>query len=563
MAQGRSDVASAWRSLPKKGQLFVLCLARLSEPITRTSFSTYIFYQLQSLDPSLTSTEIVKQAAWMQTALTIMQAMVSLPLSRLADSSACGRKPILLVGLGVLAASTLYFGFITSFRQALLLRMIEGSVNGNTVVIRTMVSEVVTEKRHQPRAFLLLPLTFNVGALIGPPVAGFLVSYAREHVSDSAFLARWTYAPPMLLMGSIITISFLGVFFFLEETLPSLGGRIDIGLRLQQILADAWHGRMLSQSSAEQQTSYEALAQLDARHSDSNDSDNDDRDCNKTFQVEEEEISTFQRKRELPLRLALTKNVLLTTACQGMLDGITMAYNILWSLFLSDPPKDQQHGLRFSGGAGLEPSQIALSIIILAVGALPLQIFVYPRVCARVGTLKTFRWFSWCLPFAFAATPFIAIAKDRPALMWGFILIVQLLVVFVSAMVVPSITVLTNKLSFRAPKHSNSPQGLLTSLTAFFNSSSPHPSALATTHGLAVTFSAIARTISPLAASAVYAYGQSYRFGGLVWWLMAATGICVCILSHAIYEGSGQEVQVPSEDHGNDTDSTRTTSGCS
>lgn len=39
------------------------------------------------------------------------------------------------------------FGFITSFKQAVFLRIFEGVTNGNVAVVRTMVSEVVPEKR--------------------------------------------------------------------------------------------------------------------------------------------------------------------------------------------------------------------------------------------------------------------------------------------------------------------------------------------------------------------------------------------------------------------------------
>lgn len=39
------------------------------------------------------------------------------------------------------------FGFITNFKQALALRILEGFVNGNVATVRTMVSEVVVEKR--------------------------------------------------------------------------------------------------------------------------------------------------------------------------------------------------------------------------------------------------------------------------------------------------------------------------------------------------------------------------------------------------------------------------------
>ena len=38
-----------------------------------------------------------------------------------------------------------------------------GALNGNVGVMRTMISEIIKEKRFQSRAFLLLPMCFNIG----------------------------------------------------------------------------------------------------------------------------------------------------------------------------------------------------------------------------------------------------------------------------------------------------------------------------------------------------------------------------------------------------------------
>lgn len=159
---------------------------------------------------------------------------------------------------------------------------------------------------------------------------------------------------------------------------------------------------------------------------------------------------------KMPLRKALTANVLLATSCQAMLDGLTAGYNTLWPLFLSDPPasaalslRDERGSspLRFSGGAGLQPYQIALTLTILAVTALPLQILVYPRVSYKLKPLGTLRCFLWCPALAFALAPFIAVTAKFPVLMWLVIAVVQLLMVLTAAMVVPSATLMTNKLS--------------------------------------------------------------------------------------------------------------------
>lgn len=53
----------------------------------------------------------------------------------------------LTFGLVHVVLGCVAFGFITNFKQALALRILEGLVNGNVATVRTMVSEVVIEKR--------------------------------------------------------------------------------------------------------------------------------------------------------------------------------------------------------------------------------------------------------------------------------------------------------------------------------------------------------------------------------------------------------------------------------
>lgn len=52
--------------------------------------------------------------------------------------------------------------------MAFAFRFMGGALNGNIGVMRTMISEIIKEKKFQSRAFLLLPVTFNIGVIIGP-----------------------------------------------------------------------------------------------------------------------------------------------------------------------------------------------------------------------------------------------------------------------------------------------------------------------------------------------------------------------------------------------------------
>lgn len=58
-----------------------------------------------------------------------------------------GRKRILLIGLAGTTISCVGFGLATTFWQALMFRMMAGALNGNVGVMRTMISEIVREKR--------------------------------------------------------------------------------------------------------------------------------------------------------------------------------------------------------------------------------------------------------------------------------------------------------------------------------------------------------------------------------------------------------------------------------
>lgn len=157
----------AWRDLPKKSQLAILTLARLSEPLTQTSLQAYMFYQLKSFNPSLPSSTISAQAGMLQGSFTAAQFVTAIPWGRMADSEWGGRKRVLLIGLAGTGISCVGFGFSRTFWQAMVCRTLGGALNGNVGVMRTMISEIIKEKKFQSRAFLLLPMCFNIGTFAG------------------------------------------------------------------------------------------------------------------------------------------------------------------------------------------------------------------------------------------------------------------------------------------------------------------------------------------------------------------------------------------------------------
>lgn len=171
----------SWRDLPQKSQLAVLTLARLSEPLTQTSLQAYMFYQLKSFDPSLPTSTISAQAGMLQGSFTAAQFVTAIMWGRMADAEWSGRKRVLLIGLAGTGLSCVGFGFSGTFWQAMVCRTLGGALNGNVGVMRTMISEIIKEKRFQSRAFLLLPMCFNIGTFDGAPVRSIADGGCRCH----------------------------------------------------------------------------------------------------------------------------------------------------------------------------------------------------------------------------------------------------------------------------------------------------------------------------------------------------------------------------------------------
>lgn len=157
----------SWKDLPRKKQLVVITLTRLSEPLVQTSLQAYMFYQLKWFDPSLSDSVISGQAGILHASFTAAQLLTAMMWGRVADSSRFGRKKVILIGLTGTLVSCLGFGFSKTFWQALFFRCLGGVTNGNVGVLRTMISEIVREKKYRKSTLFLFPTTGRTGEMPG------------------------------------------------------------------------------------------------------------------------------------------------------------------------------------------------------------------------------------------------------------------------------------------------------------------------------------------------------------------------------------------------------------
>ena len=239
------------------------------------------------------------------------------------------------------------------------------------------------------------------------------------------------------------------------------------------------------------------------------------------------------RKRPT-FRETWTRNVLLTLLASFVLVIHMSTFNSLTFVFLPTPraPPETRDGLlHFGGGLGFPSSQVGLATAIIGLIGLPLQIFVYPGVQTRMGTLTSFRTF---LPFSIVAyilMPFLVLLPAVPKIIWP------------SFTVVVAIQVISRTFSL--------PAGVI-----LLNSSITNPAVLGTVHGVAQSIMSGARALGPLIGGWGLALGLQHNFIVGVWWFYAIVAFLGWLLLWTIHEGQGLQKQSDPEDEEDDRFST-------
>ncbi|KAL2844219.1 MFS general substrate transporter [Aspergillus pseudodeflectus] len=530
-----------WMSLPQKKQLALLGLCRVFDFLQIASLQAYMFYQLKSFDETLSDSDVSTQAGILQGAFTAAQFATAIPWGRVADAEWGGRKFVLLVGLLGTAVSCLGVAYSTSFAQAVFWRSFGGAINGTVGIIRTMIAENVKEKKYHSRAFLILPIGFNIAALFGPVMGGMLSdpvrSYPRLFGPNSSFggengvewLMRYPYALPMLANAVFLTFCAGCVALGLEETLQACKGKPGLGVFCKRLVSRGAKAVIPSSSPLYSRlpfADYDESGPLLSRQ-------------NESYELEEKAAKPGRHARVLPFRQIWTKNVLSTLLAQAFFDFQMGAFNNLWLLFLSTPRYDsndpaspvQRLPFVFTGGLGMLPQSVGFATAILGVIGMMLQFTIYPSINSRLGTAKSYQYFLTLFPVAYAFAPYIALAPSTTpppgqangGWVWFSIIVVLFLQVTARTFTLPTSIILLNNCS-------------------------PHPSVLGTIHGIGQSVSSAFRTIGPIFSGAWYGYGLEIGTVGFAWWLIALVSVFGCVAAIFVYEGSGHEVYLPGEE---------------
>ncbi|KAF2501305.1 MFS general substrate transporter [Lophium mytilinum] len=532
----KQTVEASWATIPNKDQLAILALSRLVDFWQMAGLQSYMIHQLRSFDPMLPEATISHQAGILQGSFTAAQIVTSILWGRAADKPALGRKNVLLTGLIGTGISCIGVGFAETFWQAAVWRMLGGAINGTVGAARTMVAECV-EKKYHSRAFLLLPVAFNVANILGPVVGGLLVHPATRFSSTFgrnstyggatgvAWMMKYPFALPSLLCTFLLFSEAALVIMYLRETLPAA--------RLRQgknsFFLEMWHGIIgIFRPSTNQ-----GYLPVDPSPTTYDQDKKDELDS--LANPHNEKTLLPKPPQALPFKRIWTPNVLCTLLSIAIFDFHMGAFSSLWPIFLStsrasSTPISKRTPFHFTGGLAFHPATIGASLAVLGLVGLALQLLLYPTATARHGLLRCFRAALFLFPAAYALAPYLALlpsSTPAPApasgmWVWAGICAVLTLQVAARTFALPASIVL-------------------------LNNAAPHPSVLATVHGVGQSVSTAGRTVGPVVAG--YWNGRGLEIGrvGLAWWAVAGVSAVGCGASFWVRDGSGHEILLEGE----------------
>ncbi|KKY18169.1 putative major facilitator superfamily transporter [Phaeomoniella chlamydospora] len=487
-------------------QLTILAICRFAEPIAFCSILAYTYVMVQDLHNG-DDTNASFYAGLLVSAFAVAEAMTAMIWGAVSDKY--GRKPVVLMGLGGVALSSLIFGLAQKYWVALLARFIGGALNGNVAVMQTMVAEMVKKPEQEPRAYAVQPFVWALGSIVGSAMGGFLAQPARFYPSlfpEDGLFGRYPYLLPNLVAVAVIVLAIVQGIFLLEETNPLFHKKDDKSdqpnndsilhnetsplLRVtSRRISD---GNQSTMSRASIIDGLREIRKQPAFLEESLPTSN-----NQTFDIRRSSFGTMYSISNGPAHMDPPQSdpspktfnfaVWMITGALVLVSYHQMAFAAIMPVYLLDNPDITGHRLDLIGGLGYTVHDVGVFMAVNGVIALFIQAFVFPFYVEKIGVWKSFFWLIVLYPISYIIMPFLSMLPIN--ILPVGIYVSMALQNFFGIIVIPCALIL-------------------------LKNACPSPLVLGKVNGLAMSSCCGARTLSPPVVGIIYGAGGS----AIGWW---------------------------------------------
>jgi len=136
---------------------------QLAEPLTSHAISPFTPELIRNVVTHGNESKVGYYVGLMQSLYYLTQAFTVLYWSRISDH--IGRKPVIQIGILGLSISLFCFGLSTTFWGLLLSRGLNGALDGNIGVLKSVMAEM-TDATNIANAYAYVPLARSAGATV-------------------------------------------------------------------------------------------------------------------------------------------------------------------------------------------------------------------------------------------------------------------------------------------------------------------------------------------------------------------------------------------------------------
>ncbi|CCD25825.2 uncharacterized protein NDAI_0G00490 [Naumovozyma dairenensis CBS 421] len=542
-------------------QLLAVSLVRFSEPIAFSSLFPYVYFMVKDFHITPDDADVAKYSGYLSSTFAFCQVLSAFHWGKFSESH--GRKITLQLGLIGTSISLLILGFSRNFTEAFIARSLMGLLNGNVGVIRTMIGEIATQRKHQALAFSTMPLLFQFGTVMGPLLGGFLVF---RNANDNDVVPSWfplsikklidiyPYCLPNLFLVGLLMLGLVNSTLFLEETHPTYKFRKDYGIETGDFIKKRIFGitpkvrpwNVVPENESDIEHMPDIESQSATEMTPLIDDDDDDSDVESVQSLghvltRRESVGlirtySLHEPTDIPLEslhLAsdgcsensmrhhlLHTDVFYPISVAFIMSLHLIVYNEFLPVFLAyDLAKDPQDPTKLAskfpwkitGGIGYQPEQTGTLLSTTGIFGCFVVIFIFPIVDRSFDCLTIFRTLVKLYPLIYFMIPYVVFLQNDNVPQWCTIVYLY---------VITGLKTLCGALS--------SPQIML----LIHNSSPLHCRAIV--NGATISIQSSARFLGPLIMGYIMSWAQKHNVAWVSWWSLSLFCIIALYQSYKI-----------------------------